>query len=418
MVDRLLGHLKEHETTQSARAAAPIRISCPDTEKRAAAQQRRSHIATMTLVYLTRCKLGKQKLAEHGGIQILVRMVNGEGFTSESRAQSLQLLWNEVYLDEHKELMVENDIIQVVMKYVKDPKSQPKGIKCAYFLMSHLAHKYPDRVNESGIVQEVLTQISELRTPMTRMSEFCTPINPTNAQTLEGICRLIWSLTLTETTRRSLSTPETVQALLCALNVDRDLDCSVVFPYHAMIYESVTGSYTTSVESHSRICAADTQHLGAPNDAHKMRAAAALDKLAADPNLSEASSALDAQLLKWETIESLAPAGAEDANEAASYCDSTGILMWLGVQPHINQMIRKRPQLMNKLKNKLKSDTFREDFKSYDVIILLLATMESPAQLKELVATDIETQNGTSGMVRKTVPRHMLSMFNQEGHSM
>ena len=321
MVVRLLGHLKEHETETTMRSssedpAAHItenshsllrRITCPDTEN---SQQRRTHTATMTLVYLTRCKLGKEKLAEHDGIQILVPMVNGHGFTSESKAQTLQLLWNAVY--NHKELMVENGIIEVVMQYVKDPKSQPKGIKCAFFLMSHLAHKYPDRVNESGIVQEALTQ----------MSEFRTPISPTGAQTLEGICRLIWSLTLTETTRRSLSTPETVQALLCALNVDReDLDCSEM----------------CALQQDAR--SADTQHLGAPHDAHKMRAAAALDQLAADPNLSEASSALDAQLLKWETTES--------AEVKTS--------LWLGVQPHINQVIRKRPQLLNLLEEELRS---------------------------------------------------------------
>ena len=374
MVHRLLGDLKQHETRQSARAAAPLRISTPKDEN---SQRDRTHIATMMLVYLTRCKLGKQKLAEHGGIEILVRMVNGEGFTSESKAQSLQLLWNEVYLREHKKLMVDNGIIDDVMKYVKDPMSQLKGIKCAFFLMSHLAHAYPERVYESGIVQE----------GMARMSEFETPINPTDAQTLEGICRLIWSLTLTETTRRSLSTPATVQALLRSLNIDRDLDSS-------------------------RMCSRnDSQVLGAPNDAHKMRAAAALDKLAEhDP---EASNALDALLLKCEASIGPAPAGAEGANEAeGAHWGSTGIL-WLGVQPHVNQMIRKRPHLVNLLKNKLNSDEFCEDVKSYDVIILLLGTMDSSAQLKDLSETPIRTPNGTMALAR-----YMHSVWDQEGHSM
>ena len=363
MVDRLLDDLEEQE------AASP-----KDEES----QQRRTHIATMTLVYLTRCKLGKQKLAEHGGIEILVRMVNGEGFTSESKAQSLQLLWNEVYLREHKKLMVDNGIIDDVMKYVKDPMSQLKGIKCAFFLMSHLAHAYPERVYESGIVQE----------GMARMSEFETPIDPTDAQTLEGICRLIWSLTLTETTRLRLSTSDKpVQALLRSLNIDRDLDSS-------------------------RMCSRnDSQVLGAPNDAHKMRAAAALDKLAEhDP---EASNALDALLLKCEASIGPAPAGAEGANEAeGAHWGSTGIL-WLGVQPHVNQMIRKRPHLVNLLKNKLNSDEFCEDVKSYDVIILLLGTMDSSAQLKDLSETPIRTPNGTMALAR-----YMHSVWDQEGHSM
>ena len=57
----------------------------------------------------------------------------------------------------------------------------------------------------------------------------------------------------------------------------------------------------------------------------------------------------------------------------------------------------------------LVSNVFREDPKSDDVIILLLATKDSPAQLKDLLQTSINTQDSA-----KSVMQYLFSMFTQD----
>ena len=59
------------------------------------------------------------------------------------------------------------------------------------------------------------------------------------------------------------------------------------------------------------------------------------------------------------------------------------------------------------------SGKFCYDLKSYDVIILLLGTKESPEELKLLLATSISTEEGS-----QIVGQYFLSMFKQDAHSM
>ena len=303
----------------------------------------------MALVYLTRSKAGKSKLVECNGIQLLMPMVVDPANTSESKAQTLQLLLNAVYDNKHKTLMFENGIFEIVMQYMRDPKSLAKGFKCCYFLMSHLAHEYPALVNSSGIVQEA----------MTRIQQFETPLNTQQAHTLEAMNRLLWSLTLDDATRRLLFSQELVDGLVRSL----------------------------SLETNKEI---EHDPSGSPLDAHKMRAAAALGQLTNDPDLPDATEAISKLLHLWETTNSADP----------------GILVWLSVQPCINQMILSKEKLLEQLEHKLHSHHL-----SFDLGILLIGTRQTEVELDQLMADNI----GQSG---QTLGDFMLGIFEKEGHSM
>jgi len=73
-------------------------------------------------------------------------MIKDQTNTVQSKYWALNTIWNEVYNNDHKKIMIENGIIDMLMAYVRDPKSVEKGHKCVYFVMSHLSYIYPAEV--------------------------------------------------------------------------------------------------------------------------------------------------------------------------------------------------------------------------------------------------------------------------------
>ena len=105
------------------------------------------HSAISTLAVLSRSRQAKE-LIGFDGIPSLIDMVKDETSTSQSKYYALLILWSAVYEDRHKEIMFECGIIDVVVKYLNDPKkySVEKGNKVIFFLMSHLSYLYPVQV--------------------------------------------------------------------------------------------------------------------------------------------------------------------------------------------------------------------------------------------------------------------------------
>ena len=247
--------------------------------------------------------------------------------------------------------MLEHKVFEVVMQYIA--QASEKGQKSCFFLMSHLAHKYPAEVMESGVVTIALDKIKTCANPYGVQS----------GQLIEGACRLLWSVCLHSPTRIQLPTT-TPELLLHSLRLVQ--------------MESI------DAEEH------DSSHLvridaGAPKDAHKMRAAAALDLLVQDSTVSSWANEKLTQLL--DISRKVQPE----------------MLVWLAAQPCIRRKMLAEPSLVKTI-----SDLRHFEW-SHDLVVLLIATSSDTNQLAELLEFQHKHQD-------LTVEDFLLQLFDLDGH--
>jgi hypothetical protein len=309
------------------------------------------HSALVAINYISRFKETQIALVHDGHIPTFIAMVNDPQNSSVAKRYALATLWNVVTQPANKKQMMDNGIIQTIPAYISDPKRNEEGQKSCYFITSHLSYAYPVEVNECGIVEDALHLIYH----------FSTPLPPSSRQTIEGACRLMETIALSDKTRASLVPRGAVKALLYALGIE-----------------------TIDAKSKGD---ATTDSAGAPRDACKMRAAKALQHLVKDKSINAAKDAL-IELLDKMVAE-------KTANE--------NILLWLAVQPDLKPLLMAKPSLMQVLQSQITNCTPA-------LAMLLFATVNNIEEFERL----LDTKRG-DGQDLATIA---MSVFTAEGHSM
>eukprot|EP00658_Telonema_sp_P-2_P046595 TRINITY_DN3483_c0_g1_i6.p1 TRINITY_DN3483_c0_g1~~TRINITY_DN3483_c0_g1_i6.p1 ORF type:complete len:746 (-),score=171.31 TRINITY_DN3483_c0_g1_i6:244-2481(-) len=315
-----------------------------------------NHKAIMALNYVTRVSSGKESLTQAGGIEVLIQLVNDPDSTKQGRTVALANLWNLVYPKASKDLMIQNGILDMIEKYLPWDRSRQiglapdthvisqEGIKCCFFIASHLSYNYPVEVNECGIVDYALEVL--------RKEERSVPSS--KSQFLEGACRLLDTVAMDEKTRPTLldsPSRDTVRTMLFVLtDLNQDVDDS----------EGVS-SVTTEKE-------------GAPKEAFKMRAAAALDWMC--------KSMPQVQRQVEEYIQRMSKAG----RGAQSAVHEESSLVWMAVKPTLLDLMNQAPGLFESLQAKLSQPE-----PSYDLLILLTAPVSKWSEFDSTFSSELQS---------------------------
>lgn len=339
------------------------------------------HRATMALNYVTRVKEGKLVLAEQGGIERLIDMVNDPENTTQGKAVALAILWNEVYEAKNKEMMMKHGVLHMVREYsnpiagTKEKARNDDGVKSCYFLTSHLSYMFPEEVNECGIVDIALVKLRELPTPL--------PVSL--LQYVEGACRLLDTISMSEKTRASMTERterQTVETLLHVL---------------AAVQQG------TESDNHSSF-SATTEKEGPPRDAFKMRAGAALNWLASPPEPDAATGDRNPNLvLSAQTVEGSVRSFLDSMDSTLGDIGRT--LVWFTVQPVLRPLIRL--ELFDVLTSSLSTHA------SYDHCIALIAKISTLNELNQLLNTEVQNEEEATGVL--AMKDYLLTMFDDVG---
>ena len=201
-------------------------------------------------------------------------------------------------------------------------------------------------MNDSGIVDHALETISRFSAQSL--------IHPGAGQTLESACRLMQTIAQSPLTQQSLAQKGAVEALLAVFRVNQE-------------------NHTANQD--------DPIVAGAPMDAFKMRAAAALNCLA-----------------------NVLPEAVEQVSQfMETHYTDPDVLVWMAVQPVFRQILGSKPQILQFMTDRLGQCT-------YDLAILLIATASTPDALTVMLRTKRQGHG--------TVQDFLFGMFEAHGHSM
>ena len=312
----------------------------------------------MAINYITRARTARTELAAAGGIPTLISMVKQTESTSQSKVAVLAILWNMVYQDSNKTIMMDNNVLEEVRTYFESSHRNSEGVKCCYFLASHLTYHFPIEVMDSGIVDVALDDLQHSETAL----------SPALAHKAEGACRLIHTVATKQTCEALAKRHGAVSTLLHVLfNVFDQAPTNDIGREQSGSILGVQNSCTMEKEAH-------------PQNAFKMRAASALNHMSALVMVEQKVSAYMDGLIEGRSVDDCA-------------------IVWLVVQPKLRELIQQRPKLIELLRAKFASNC------THDMLITMIALTPTWPELQKLL--------DSSASSSQTVGDFLLMMFDE-----
>ena len=288
------------------------------------------------------------------------------------------------------------------------------NLLCPHSLAENPVHRYARQVYKSGVPEMALDLIwGHTKSKSGCSDRIAVPlleITPNTQQTVEGACRLVWSVADEDESSEDLvGKKNAVQLLLRSLKISLE---------HEQVQKSSKLVHTlTTVD-----CSQSTDAHKAPLHGHKMRAALALNILMKRAEAPDLVCCLTFHLHFFKPLSGVQVrkfindelANDENREEFEYGKDQVGCehrLIWLVVEPELNKIFGEYKERLCRLSDAAKtSSRYSQEWAIFDIALALLAN-EEDCSLNELLLKSLPSQSGhiVLDKVQEIFPRDMSS---------